>query len=236
VLDAGIRCAASPSGGLPPGKFASYTRPADPVSPTVTTPPGYKFYDDFSGASLEWIEVDRPTFRFGYHPNKFFHLETKAPGTTVIALCPCTTPAPPISISTSAEVEPNLTNPAGTFQWGLVIRSDESGAPGALPGSYFALVVDPRNRTWRAFVHEADGKTTPMGNAQFNADEAETVELELRDHGTSIEYFVNGTYRGETPAGAKLPGGNHAGFVLTSDAAAPKVHIHFGSFGVRSGA
>ena len=236
VLGAGIRCAASAADGkkaLTPD-FLDYTRPADPVAPTVTIPPGYKSYDDFSGSKLEWLEVSTPEFRFGYHPNKFFHLETKKPSTSVVALCPCITPPAPIGIVATGEVEPNLTEPAGTFEWGVIIRADESQTPKETPASFVALVVDPRNRRWRAFVHDPDGKTVDIGQAQLNSEETDTVTLELRDYGTKIEYFINGTYRGESPRGAALPKGNHAGFVLTSDADSTKVHIHFGSFGIRS--
>lgn len=236
VLGAGIRCAASAADGkkaLTPD-FLDYTRPADPVAPTVTIPPGYKSYDDFSGSKLEWLEVSTPDFRFGYHPNKFFHLETKKPSTSVVALCPCITPPTPIGIVATGEVEPNLTEPAGTFEWGVLIRADESPTPKETPASFVALVVDPRNRRWRAFVHQPEGKTVDIGQAQLNSEETDTVTLELRDYGTKIEYFINGTYRGESPQGAALPKGNHAGFVLTSDPDSTKVHIHFGSFGIRS--
>ena len=236
VLGAGIRCAASAADGkkaLSPD-FLDYTRPADPVAPTITIPPGYKSYDDFSGSKLEWLEVSTPDFRFGYHPNKFFHLETKKPSTNVIALCPCITPPAPIGIVATGEVEPNLTEPAGTFEWGVIIRADERPTPKEKPTSFVALVVDPRNRHWRAFVHRPDGKTVDIGQAQLNSEETDTVTLELRDYGTKIEYYINGTYRGESPQGAALPKGNHAGFVLSSDADSTKVHIHFGSFGIRS--
>ena len=236
VLGAGIRCAATDADGkkaLTP-TFLDYTRPADPVAPAVTIPPGFKSFDDFSGSKLEWLEVSTPDFRFGYHPNKYFHLETKKPSTTVVALCPCITPAAPIGIVATGEVEPTLTEPSGTFEWGVIIRSDESPSPKETPPSYVALVVDPRNRHWRAFVHHADGKTVDIGQAQLNVEETDTVTLELRDYGTKIEYYINGTYRGESPQGVTLPKGNHAGFVLSSDADSTKVHIHYGSFGIRS--
>ena len=236
VLGAGIRCAATDADGKKALKptFLDYTRPADPVAPAVTIPPGYKSFDDFSGSKLEWLEVNTPDFRFGYHPNKYFHLETKKPATTVVALCPCITPAAPFGIVATGEVEPTLTEPSGTFEWGLIIRSDESPTPRETPTSYVALVVDPRNRHWRAFVRDADGKIVDIGQAQLNVEETDTVTLELRDYGTKIEYYINGTYRGESPQGVSLPKGNHVGFVLSSDADATKVHIHYGSFGIRS--
>ena len=236
VLGAGIRCAATDADGkkaLTP-TFLDYTRPADPVAPAVTIPPGYKSYDDFSGSKLEWLEVNTPDFRFGYHPNKYFHLETKKPSTTVVALCPCITPTAPIGIVATGEIEPTLTEPSGTFEWGVIIRSDESPSLKETPSSYVALFVDPRNRHWRAIVHNADGKTVDIGQAQLNVEETDTVTLELRDYGTKIEYYINGTYRGESPQGVRLPKGNHAGFVLSSNSDSTKVHIHYGSFGIRS--
>ena len=235
VLAAGVRCAAtSASVGGTAGKFGDYTRPADPVAPAVTVPAGFKSFDDFSGAKLEWVEVNKPNARFGYHPNKFFHLETKEKSTNIVALCPCVTPGAPIGVVATGEVESTLTQPEGTFEWGIVIRSDESTSPPDPPPGYVALVVDPRNHRWRAYVHRSDGTTTDIGRAQFNSDETENIKLELRDMGNKIEYYINDTYRGESPPGAVLPSGNHAGFVLASDAASTKVHIHFGSFGIRS--
>ena len=235
VLAAGVRCAAtSASVGASADKFSKYTRPADPVAPAVTVPAGFKSFDDFSGAKLEWVEINKPYARFGYHPNKFFHLETKEKSTNIVALCPCVTPGAPIGVLATGEVESSLTQPEGTFEWGIVIRSDESTSPPDPPPSYVALVVDPRNHRWRAYVHRSDGTTTDIGRAQFNSDETENIKLELRDMGNKIEYYINDTYRGESPPGAVLPSGNHAGFVLTSDAASTKVHIHFGSFGIRS--
>ena len=235
VLAAGVRCAVtSASAGASAGKFGQYTRPADPVAPAVTVPAGFKSFDDFSGAKLEWVEINKPYARFGYHPNKFFHLETKEKSTNIVALCPCVTPGAPIGVLATGEVESTLTQPEGTFEWGIVIRSDESASPPDPPPSYVALVVDPRNHRWRAYVHRSDGTTTDIGRAQFNSDETENIKLELRDMGNKIEYYINDTYRGESPPGAVLPSGNHAGFVLTSDAASTKVHIHFGSFGIRS--
>jgi hypothetical protein len=235
VLGAGIRCVASQtSSDVEAGVFGVYKHPPAPKPPTVTVPPGYKFFDDFSGSKLEWIEVTQAKSRFGYHPNKFFHLETKAPDVTVIALCPCTTPPAPVNVSTMAEVEPNLTESAGAFEWGLVIRSGASGPPDYLPSEYTALVVNLRKQTWRAYAQRSDGSTTPLGSAQFNAEESDVISLELRDRGTKVEFYINGTYRGESPPGVTLPSGNNAGFIVSSDAASTKAHIHFGNFGIRS--
>ncbi len=235
VLAAGVRCAASAvSDDIAEGTFGDYERPADPVAPAVTVPAGFKSFDDFSGAKLEWVEINRPNARFGYHPNKFFHLETKEKSTNIVALCPCVTPGAPIGVVGTGEVESTLTDAAGTFEWGIVIRSDESTSPPDAPTNYVALVVDPRNHRWRAYVHRPDGSAVDIGRAQFNSDETENIKLELRDLGTKIEYYINDTYRGESPPGTALPSGNHAGFVLTSDAASTKVHIHYGSFGIRS--
>ena len=197
-------------------------------------PTGYKYYDDFSGSRLDWIEVTQPEFRFGYHPNKFFHLETKEPDRTVVASCPCTTPSGSIAVSATAEIEPNLTLPEGAFEWGIVIRATGAAAPAYGPSEYVALVVNQRKQTWTAYVHHTDGSRTIIGGAQFNSLESDSVTVEMHDLGSKIEFYLNGSYRGESSPGVKLPSANHAGFVLTGDSQSTKVHVHFSNFGIRS--
>ena len=235
VLAAGMRCAATTvSSDIKAGQFGTYRKPPVPVPPQLRTPAGYKFYDDFSGSRLDWIEVTLPNVRFGYHPNKFFHLETKAANQTVVASCPCSTPAGNVAISATAEVEPTLTLPDGSFAWGIVVRAAEASAPSYVPSDFVALVVNQRQQTWSAYVHHPDGSKTVIGGAQFNGLESDSVSVEMHDLGGKIEFYINGTYRGESPPTAKLPTGNHAGFILSSDANSTKVHIHFSNFGIRN--
>ena len=83
-------------------------------------------------------------------------------------------------------------------------------------------------------ANEAAGGGGAGGGGGGGGSKSDSVTVEMHDLGSKIEFYLNGSYRGESSPGVKLPSANHAGFVLTGDAQATKVHVHFSNFGIRS--
>ena len=239
VAVAGFRCAASAvAADAPALSFATYTHPADPATPKIATRAGFFSFDDFSDPASGWIERTTAAWRFGYHPNKFFHVETKQPNTTVVALSPVGTPSgAKVTISTIANVEPPpLTAPDGQFEFGIVLRAQRAAdTQQTQPVSYFALVVNPRAQTWEAYVHEADGTRTRIDGRNISITErTENIALKAEDFGDHIEFSVNGLRVGQSTPGQVTLKGTGTGFVVNSLAASTMVHIHFGNFGIEN--
>ena len=122
---AGFRCAADEvDAAVSPLQFGTdYTVP-DVSNEAIEfeLPPGVLIQDAFTDSTSGWIEQTEDDRRFGYHPNEFFHLETKAPDTEVIAISPVSVEdGRPVEVVTSAFVEPNNTNPEGSFFYGVIL-------------------------------------------------------------------------------------------------------------------
>ncbi len=239
VGNAGFRCAATTvSADAPALVFGTYTRPGDPTVPVAKIRPGFYAYDDFVDPASGWIERSNALWRFGYHPNKYFHVETKQQNQTVVALSPIGTPTTgKFGVSTSAEVEPApLTEPGGQYEFGIVIRAQRATAADNIqPVSYVALVVNPRAQTWEAYVKNADGTRTRIdGRGIGNVAENRSNSLRIDDLGDHLEFSVNGLKVYNTSAGQVTQHGSGTGFVLNSLAGSNKAHIHFASFGIEN--
>ena len=240
VSVAGFRCAASVvATDAPALSFADYKHPPEPTTPTATVRPGYVSFDDFTDPASGWIERTTASWRFGYHPNKYFHVETKQPNTTVVALSPVGTPSSAkVTISTIANVEPPpLTEPGGQFEFGIVLRAQRAAdTQQTQPLSYFALVVNPRAQSWEAYVHEADGTRTRIDGRNISVSErTENIAIKAEDFGDHIEFSINGLRVGQSTPGQVNLKGTGTGFVVNSLAASNKVHIHYGNFGIETG-
>ena len=135
-------------------------------------PEGVLTDDDFRDATSGWVEKNTDAMRYGYHPNEYFHLESKAPGQEVLALGPVVPePGRLISVRTSAFVEPSLTDGGGTFAYGVAFRMDGQGRG-------LVFVVSPRDSVWRICQRNADGTYSLI--EQSNRQVPDVVKLEVR--------------------------------------------------------
>ncbi|MFN0091687.1 MAG: formylglycine-generating enzyme family protein, partial [Acidimicrobiales bacterium] len=226
---AGFRCAAD---GVDPAaaalQFGPFDKPAvaEPNKPPAP-PPGVLLADDFTDPRSGWVEVRKETWRYGYHPNEYFHLEATAPRTAV--------PAPSFAryersrnlvVSTTAFVEQNLTAPEGGFEFGLMTGAVEDK-------SYLAFTVNPRKQTWQVFTRQADGSRATITEGRYNVPEI--VALEIANDGDSFEFRIGSEGTRLTAVAAKtVPGltGDGVGFYLET-AEAPKAHVHYRGFVVK---
>ena len=220
---AGFRCAAS---NVDPARteirFVEYTKPPPPVAPTPKPlPEGVLTQDEFDDATSGWVEKGSEKFRYGYHPNGFFHLETKIANTESLALGPVVPePGKSLAVSTSAFVEPTNTDAGGTFDYGLAFRIDDQGRG-------LVFVVGPRTSDWKVCGRNPDG--TYWVIAQANRSIPENVDLEVRVlPADTYEFRIGGNvvHRRTIPGF----GGTGTGMVLLSYANSKKAHIHFDRF------
>ncbi len=231
---AGFRCAAD---GIDPaavaGTFVDYAKPTGSNEPEVEPlPEGIIVFDDFTDSTSGWTEkaVDGE-FRYGYHPNEYLHLETRAPLQDAVALAPwSSSPDEGYALFTTAFVEPSLTDEAGTFAYGLAFDLDEAG-------NGLVFVVDERSSVWQLYTRTV----TPTGAFGAGVD-YELIEQSSRSIPAQVSLEVidlgNGEYQfridQSTVHTRTIPGytGTGVGLALLSFDGSPKAHIHFDDFQV----
>ena len=188
----------------------------------VALPPGVLIQDPFTDSTSGWVEETREESRFGYHPNEFFHLETKAPNTEVFANSPVALETGrPFEVVSSAFVEPNLTQADGTFLYGVFVG-------GGTDGSNVSFFVDPRRSLFSIQQRQADGSYTTL--QEVSRAIPDDVELTVSVDGARHEFRLNGAVV-NTQTIVATPG-NITGLVVISDAESSQVHIHFEDFEV----
>ncbi|MEZ5263243.1 MAG: SUMF1/EgtB/PvdO family nonheme iron enzyme [Acidimicrobiales bacterium] len=223
---AGFRCAAdSVDEALPALQFGDFTAPegGNEVTPT-TVPPGVIIDDTFDDATSGWLEFANDQIRFGYHPNGFYHLETKTESVDVTVESPVALDAAdPRRINVSAFVDPANTNDdGGVFSYGILFRSSVNG-----DGNGLIFVVDPRSQKWQVCNRDPDtGKWILIEQKQRAIPD--TADLEVRMDGDNYEFLIGG----QQVYSREIPGytGTGAGMVLVSYQASTKAHIHFDQF------
>ncbi len=222
---AGFRCVADDvDASVPALQFRpDYTVPDVTNEPiAVNLPEGVLIQDSFTDSTSGWIEETEEDRRFGYHPNEFFHLETKAPNTEVIAISPVAAEGGrPLEVQASAFVEPNNTNPDGTFLYGVIIGNDSMGAN-------VSFLVDPRRNLFSVRQRQADGTYSVLEDVQRSIPD--DVELTVSRDGDRFEFRLNGAV--VTTRTIENVMGTGAGLVVLSDADSTKVHIHYEDFAV----
>ena len=222
---ASFRCAAGEvDDGTAPLQFSTdFTVPTmDNEAIEVALAPGVLIQDPFTDSTSGWVEETTEDSRFGYHPNEFFHLETKAPGTEVFANSPVALETGrPFEVVSSAFVEPNLTQDDGTFLYGVF-------AAGAADGTNISFFVDPRRSLFSIQQRQADGSYVTL--QEVSRAIPDDVELTVSGDGDRYEFRLNGAVvNTQTITGAA---GSNAGLVVISDAESTQVHIHFEEFEV----
>jgi formylglycine-generating enzyme required for sulfatase activity/actin-like ATPase involved in cell morphogenesis len=223
---AGFRCAASEvDPTAPPMVFGAFTEPGTPAVPElVPLPEGTLIDDPFDDPSTGWVEVANPELRFGYHPNEYFHLETRQPNRRVVAVAPPEFgPQERIEVSTSAFVEAPLTEPGGSFWYGLALRASADGS------QFITFTVNPRRNSWQVATHT--GPEPPVLVAEGPFTVPDNVTLTVRIDGNKFTFLIGAT--AFTERTIDFQPGAKFGLFLSSDAENPKSHIHFDRFTVR---
>ncbi len=223
---AGFRCAASAvDDGIAPLAFGDYERPTTPpVVEPEPLPDGVLVLDTFQDPTSGWIEVSNEQGRFGYHPNEYFHLETKVGGEEVLAFGPTVLdPTQAVSISTAARVEPNLTGEKGDFKFGIAFAFDTSSDD--RPGLVF--LADPRNQLWLLCQRRPGGGYDVLTEGPFNWLDLIELRVESDGEGT-FDFYVGDTLVYTRPIPEAT--GSSSGFVLLSSPDSTVVHIHFDTF------
>jgi formylglycine-generating enzyme required for sulfatase activity len=222
---AGFRCAATEvDPNRPALQFADYDKPDPPTPPQEKQlAEGVLTDDDFQDATSGWVEKSSDSFRYGYHPNEYYHLETKAAKQEALALGPVVPePGRLIAIKTSAFVEPTNTDGGGTFDYGIAFRFNGQGEG-------LVFVVGPRDSAWRICNRKADGTYELI--EQSNRSIPDVVDLEVRMTGPDTYEFRIGD---SVVHQRTIPGytGTGTGLVLVSYAGSQKAHIHFDEFAI----
>ncbi len=188
----------------------------------LNLPPGVLIQDPFTDSTSGWVEETNDDSRFGYHPNEFFHLETKAPGTEVFANSPVVVEAGrPFEVASAAFVEPSLTTDDGTFLYGVFVA-------GGADGQNVSFFVDPRRSLFSVEQRLADGSYATL--QEVSRAIPDDVELTVSVDGDRFEFRLNGAVVNTQT----IPGmtGTATGLVVRSDADSSQVHIHFEEFEV----
>lgn len=222
VSVAGFRCAADAVDVYgTPGEFREVDLPADAATPTSTTlPPGVLISDDFDDPTTGWFEDAGPQTKYGYHPNEYFHLETRSPNQQVVALAPSGFgPETPISVRTEVFVEPNNTNPDGSYEYGLVLRASGDGS------SFLAFTVDPVNGHWSVWTRRG-GARQQVDTKPFRVPEVVTLQVDAS--GDDFAFKIGQA----TVTTRTIPnlGESGTGLVVQSGGTNTRSHIHFETF------
>ena len=222
---ASFRCVADDvDSGVEPLQFSTdFTAPeTDNEAIEVALAPGVLIQDAFTDSTSGWIEETNDDSRFGYHPNEFFHLETKAPGTEVFANSPVALEAGrPFEVVSSAFVEPSLTEDDGSFLYGVFVS-------GGVDGTNISFFVDPRRSLFSIQQRQADGTYSTL--QEVSRAIPDDVELTVSVDGDRYEFRLNGAVvNTQTITGVT---GTSSGLAVISDAESSQVHIHFEEFEV----
>lgn len=222
---ASFRCAADEvDDGIEPLQFtADFTVPeVTNEAIEVALPPGVLIQDPFTDSTSGWVEETTEDSRFGYHPNEFFHLETKGPNTEVFANSPVALEVGrPFEVTSSAFVEPSLTEDNGTFLYGVFVG-------GSTDGTNVSFFVDPRRSLFSIRERQPDGTYTTL--QEVSRAIPDDVELTVAVDGDRFEFRLNGAVvNTQTIA---TTSGTSTGLVVVSDADSSQAHIHFEDFEV----
>ena len=223
---AGFRCAST---GVDPeatfGAFGKFAMPDTPAIPEIKPLPAGTLVDDtFVDPSTGWVEKTTAEIRYGYHPNEYFHLETKKPNQRVLALAPSEFAADKaIEISTSAFVETPLTDPAGNFFYGLTLRANADNT------QFITFTVNPRTSKWQIAQHNGVEPITVLAENAITVPD--TVTLTVRVRGNNFAFLIGTTT--VTEKVIEWQPGTKYGLFLGNDDANPKTHIHFDRFSIK---
>jgi formylglycine-generating enzyme required for sulfatase activity/actin-like ATPase involved in cell morphogenesis len=230
---AGFRCAADQvDEAIAPLTFGDFVVPSVGNEVATTVPDPAVIIDDvFDDATSGWLERSSADMRFGYHPNGFFHLETKHEESSALVEGPVAVdPAQPVAIAVSAFVDPanTVADDGGIFAYGILFRSTLQQAEDR---DALIFVVDPRSQNWAVcnFVPETGGWAVIDKKSRAIPENA---NLEVRATGPDTYEFLIG---GQQVYSKTIPGytGTGTGMALLSYKSSEKAHIHFDQFKIR---
>ncbi len=227
---AGFRCAADKvDPDAKPLSFGEVALPEKGNEPATTTlPAGVLFRDTFEDATSGWVESATDTNRKGYHPNGFFHLETKTENAEVtVESSVALDPSQKVSVAGSVFVDPaNTSVDAGLFIYGLLFRSSL-----AKDGKALIFVVDARSNAWLVCSRDpVTGKWVLIEKKSRTIPD--TVNLEVRMSGPdTYQFLIDGSQVFSQTIGGFT--GTGAGMALVSYAGSKKAHVHFDEFQIR---
>jgi formylglycine-generating enzyme required for sulfatase activity len=220
---AGFRCAATETDPtVAPLAFGKVEVPTTPVTPTTEPlPPNVLLLDNFKDPTSGWVESSGDTGRYGYHPNEYYHLESKGPGHDVIAIAPSAPePNKPVRLNTEAFVDPNNTDPSGSFDFGLAVRFDPDSKRGLV------FIVNPRESVWLICERKVDGTFNVLAKGPRAIPDP--VKLQVDVKANDVYDFRIGDAVVHT---RQIPGYSGTGMGLyVLGETSPKAHIHFDSF------
>jgi formylglycine-generating enzyme required for sulfatase activity len=218
----GFRCAATNADPAAPVVFGVYKKPDAPVLPTPKPlPAGVLIQEDFRDSTSGWVETGGDKKRSGYHPNEFFHIETKAPNEHVLVIAPNEPQdGKLVDVSAKAFPDPDLTDEGGTFDYGLAFAMESTGR-----GLIF--IVSPRTNQWKICNRNVDETYALLYSGLRTIPDPVDLSVKQVSQDT-YEFRINGTL----VTRKAIPGysGNAAGMILLSYANNKKAHIHYDSF------
>jgi formylglycine-generating enzyme required for sulfatase activity/actin-like ATPase involved in cell morphogenesis len=229
---AGFRCAADEvDPDLAPLVFGSFTAPAlGNVQTPIVRPTGVLYEDTFDDVTSGWVVRTTDESRQGYHPNGYFHIETKVENAVLAVESPyALDPSVRVAVTTAAVVDAaNTSADGGTFAYGILFRSSI-----ATDGRALIFVVDPRAEAWAVCSRDpSTGRWVALEKKSQAIYGEEMVDLQVE---ITAEDHYTFSIGGRQVDARTIPGytGTGAGMAVVSYEGSSKAHVHFEEFRIR---
>ncbi|MBI3242249.1 MAG: SUMF1/EgtB/PvdO family nonheme iron enzyme [Chloroflexi bacterium] len=209
IAAAGFRCAAPQVSGQ------SAQSTALPVAPTQLAE-GVLYQDEFADPTSGWPVGEEGSYKFGFHPQSFYHLQVAAANDRLVMTRDLGFAN---YIAETDVLVDHTTTTTGDFRYGLAVR--RSGE------NYYAFLISSRTKTWQAVKNSASG---PAVLAQGSDDSiqggAGVNNLRVEVNGPTFIFTINGNVAAEFTDADYANG--ETGFILeTVDETL--AHIHYAS-------
>jgi len=214
IATAGIRCAAPQVAGaaaVPTTVRSVHTELAE----------GVLYQDDFTDPASGWPDAEQGEYKFGYHPQSFYHLQVSAPNDRLIVAHDEV--FDDFIAETNVLVDHTDTG-QGDYRYGLALRRTGN--------AYYAFLISPRTNSWQIAKSSLDGVTVlnqgPIESLRGLQKAPDLLSVEavgqafaFRINGQSVAQFTDPDYSS-----------GQVGFIVeTVDETL--AHIHFADITIR---
>jgi formylglycine-generating enzyme required for sulfatase activity len=191
-----------------------------PVATTLAQ--GILYQEDFTDPASGWPVETGDTFKIGYHPPDFYHLEVSAPDNSETVFegeeFGDFTVETEVVVDHTSDQTPN-----GVFWYGLAVRGSSN--------QYYAFTIFPRTQAWQVYkVSTAGSVVLAQGTDDSIQGMAARDHLRVDAKGSDFVFHIND--RTVTQLQDADYGDGEVGFVVHTENE-PLAHIHFDSLIIR---